>query len=55
VHFFLFRYVAGATSDHDDEVDDARWVPIDEARRTMAYRGERDVLERALAWLDRET
>ena len=33
VHFFLFDYVAGDTADHDHEVDEARWIPLEEAAR----------------------
>jgi 8-oxo-dGTP pyrophosphatase MutT (NUDIX family) len=47
VDFFLMRYVAGSTEDHDHEVDDARWFPIDEALRTLSFEGERDILRRA--------
>ena len=47
VYFFLFRYTTGSTRDHDDEVDDARWFPIDEAQRTLSFENERHVLELA--------
>lgn len=40
VHVFLMRYVAGSTDDHDDEVQDARWVDIDEAARTLTFKDE---------------
>ena len=41
VHFFLCEFVAGATADHDHEVDDARWIPLEEARTALTYPGER--------------
>jgi 8-oxo-dGTP pyrophosphatase MutT (NUDIX family) len=44
VHFFLFPYERGDTADHDHEVLEARWVPIAEAERMLAFRGERKVL-----------
>lgn len=47
VYFFLFRYTKGSTRDHDDEVDDARWFPIEEAQRTLSFENERHVLELA--------
>ena len=47
VDFFLFRYTKGSTRDHDDEVDDARWFPIEEAQRTLSFESERQVLELA--------
>jgi 8-oxo-dGTP diphosphatase len=47
VHFYLLRYLSGDVRDHDAEVNEARWVEIDEARALLAFAGERKVLERA--------
>ncbi len=47
VHFYLLRYVAGDTRDHDWEVNEARWVPIDEATQQLTFDSERSVMERA--------
>jgi 8-oxo-dGTP pyrophosphatase MutT (NUDIX family) len=47
VHFYLLRYVGGDTSDHDWEVNEARWVPIDDATRQLTFDSERRVMERA--------
>jgi 8-oxo-dGTP pyrophosphatase MutT (NUDIX family) len=47
VHFFLLRYVSGDTNDHDWEVNEARWVPIDDATSQLAFDNERRVMERA--------
>ena len=47
VHFFLMRAVGGDTGDHDDEMEDVRWFPLDRALKRAAYRGEREVLARA--------
>ena len=49
VHFFLCEYVDGSTSDHDHEVDDARWIALSNARETLSYPGERALIERLLA------
>ncbi|HEU4975821.1 MAG TPA: NUDIX hydrolase [Baekduia sp.] len=49
VDFFLFEYVAGDVADHDHEVEDARWVPLAEASRTLTYDGERSMAARALS------
>jgi 8-oxo-dGTP pyrophosphatase MutT (NUDIX family) len=54
VHFFLFDYVSGSTRDHDHEVDDARWIPLEEARTALSYPGERALIERALSKSARE-
>jgi 8-oxo-dGTP pyrophosphatase MutT (NUDIX family) len=47
VHFFLLRYVSGDTKDHDWEVNEARWVPIDDATSQLTFDNERRVMERA--------
>jgi 8-oxo-dGTP pyrophosphatase MutT (NUDIX family) len=47
VHFYLLRYLAGDTSDHDWEVNEARWVPIEEAASQLAFDNERRVVEAA--------
>jgi 8-oxo-dGTP pyrophosphatase MutT (NUDIX family) len=49
VHFYLFDYVSGSTDDHDHEVEDARWMPLGEARTALSYPGERALIERALS------
>jgi 8-oxo-dGTP pyrophosphatase MutT (NUDIX family) len=47
VHFFLMRAVGGDIDDRDDEMEEVRWVPLERALKRAAYRGERDVLQRA--------
>ncbi len=47
VHFFLMRARGGRLADHDEEMEDVRWFPLERAMAAAAYRGEREVLERA--------
>jgi 8-oxo-dGTP diphosphatase len=47
VHFYLLRYLSGDTGNHDWEVNEARWVPIDDAASQLAFDNERRVVERA--------
>ena len=47
VHFFLMRLTGGDPDDRDDEMEEIRWFPLERAMKRAAYRGERDVLERA--------
>jgi 8-oxo-dGTP pyrophosphatase MutT (NUDIX family) len=51
VHFYLCEFEDGDTADHDHEVDDARWMPLADARRRLTYPGERAMIERALSIL----
>ena len=49
VTFFLFRYRSGSVRNHDHEVDSAEWVPLEDAPRLLAYKGERQMAEAALS------
>ena len=56
VSFYLLRYESGAIDDVTDamrvEVKQALWIPLDEAVKKLAYRGERDVVRRAQQYLE---
>jgi 8-oxo-dGTP pyrophosphatase MutT (NUDIX family) len=49
VSFFLFQYRSGSVQDHDHEVDSAEWVPLEDAPRLLAYKGEREMAELAMS------
>jgi 8-oxo-dGTP pyrophosphatase MutT (NUDIX family) len=52
VSFFLFRYRSGSLRDYQrSEVDGAEWIPLDEAPKRLAYRGEKDMARLALSQL----
>jgi 8-oxo-dGTP pyrophosphatase MutT (NUDIX family) len=52
VSFFLFRYEGGRLGElepeHDHEVAEARWLPLDEATELLSYAGEREMARRAM-------
>ena len=52
VSFFLLRAGRGRIGDIDEsmriEVDEARWLPLDEAPRLLSYDGERKMAAKAL-------
>ena len=56
VSFFLLRYRSGEIDDVSREmrveVRRAFWIPLEEAPRKLAYRGERDVVRRAQQYLE---
>jgi mutator protein MutT len=52
VVFYLLRYLSGNTADHDEEVEEARWMPLVRACAELTYEGEREIVARALAALD---
>src|SRR3954447_16200168 len=49
VAFYLCNYVSGDTADHDHEVEEAQWMPLERARAELSYPGEREMIERALS------
>jgi 8-oxo-dGTP pyrophosphatase MutT (NUDIX family) len=51
VSFFLLEYVSGEVEDHDREVEDARWLALEQAASELTYEGERDMAARALSRL----
>jgi 8-oxo-dGTP pyrophosphatase MutT (NUDIX family) len=54
VAFFLFDYRGGSLDEHDDEVEEARWMPLEEAARALSYDGEREMAARALSAIARD-
>jgi 8-oxo-dGTP pyrophosphatase MutT (NUDIX family) len=49
VSFFLFRYRSGRLADHDHEVEEALWIPLEEAHDRLAYRSEKEIAQTALS------
>ena len=58
VSFFLVRYEGGRLGDIPEEfrheVAEARWLPLAEAPSLLAYRGEREIAEKAFEVLAAE-
>ena len=52
VTWFLFSYRAGDIADHDEEVEEARWIGLKEAQTALTHAAERDMIGRALACLE---
>jgi 8-oxo-dGTP pyrophosphatase MutT (NUDIX family) len=59
VSFYLLRYRRGRIDDvpaaYRHEVAEARWLPLEDAPRLLAYRGEREMAALALDSLDADT
>ena len=58
VSFYLMRYVSGEidnlTSDMRIEVKQARWIPLAEAAKQLAYSNERKVLRQAQDYVEKQ-
>ncbi len=54
VSFYLLRYSRGRLGDLPaetaHEVAETRWLPLEEASQLLAYKGEREMAEKALAY-----
>jgi 8-oxo-dGTP pyrophosphatase MutT (NUDIX family) len=55
VSFYLLRYRRGRIGDvspeHAHEIEEARWLPLEEAPQLLSYTGEREMADRALAYV----
>jgi 8-oxo-dGTP pyrophosphatase MutT (NUDIX family) len=47
LHLFLLEYEKGDVAEHDNEVDDARWVGLGEAETALAFASERKAMREA--------
>jgi 8-oxo-dGTP pyrophosphatase MutT (NUDIX family) len=47
VTFYLIRYESGDVTDHDHEMEEAKWMPFAQAIRELSYDGERQMVTRA--------
>jgi 8-oxo-dGTP pyrophosphatase MutT (NUDIX family) len=58
VSFFLVRYAGGRLGDIPEEfrheVAEAKWLPLEEAPRLLAYGGEKEMARKALARLSED-
>ena len=51
VAFYLFEYRSGSLEDHDQEIEAALWMPLQQAAEALTYPGEREIVRRALSRL----
>ncbi|HEX5226014.1 MAG TPA: NUDIX hydrolase [Solirubrobacteraceae bacterium] len=54
VSFFLFEHSGGDIADHDDEVEEVRWISLQEARSSLTHAAEREMVDLAIASLQKE-
>jgi 8-oxo-dGTP pyrophosphatase MutT (NUDIX family) len=48
VVFYLLEYRSGELA-HDHEIEQVRWMPLEQAARSLTYEGEREMVQRALS------
>jgi 8-oxo-dGTP diphosphatase len=52
VYFYLIRYLKGDVRHHDAEVEEACWVPIEEALKKLVFPTERKMMRKAIAFIE---
>ncbi len=51
VYYFLMEPRGGDLSRHDSEIDEAKWVTLNDAVQLASYRSDREIIEKARAML----
>jgi 8-oxo-dGTP pyrophosphatase MutT (NUDIX family) len=49
VAFFLMAYRSGDVADHDHEIEEAYWLPLERAAHELTYEGEREMVRSAMS------
>lgn len=52
VHFYLLEYRSGDVANHDHEVEEAKWVSVEEAVELLEFKSEREVVEKARGMIE---
>ena len=47
VTYFLMEYVSGDLSDHDWEMEDAQWIPLDKVEEKLSFKSDKEVFQKA--------
>ena len=55
VYFFLMEYTKGNVRNHDLEVDECKWFPINDAMKMIEYDDEKEILKKAKRMIFRKS
>lgn len=47
VVYYLLEYIGGDITNHSWEVDEAKWVPINEAFMKVSYKSDKEIIQKA--------
>lgn len=51
VYYFLMEYVSGDTKNHDFEMENVEWIPLDEVLNRLTYPSDKKVWQQAIKML----
>ena len=54
VHFYLMSATGGDVSLHDHEFDFAKWVPVEQALKTLTYENEVKIVQKGLSMVSKK-
>lgn len=46
VHYYLMRYQSGSPEDHDWEIEEVIWIPLEEALKKASYKTDKEILKK---------
>jgi 8-oxo-dGTP pyrophosphatase MutT (NUDIX family) len=47
VYYFLIEYIDGDITQHDNEMENVEWLPIDKVRERLTYKSDQEVWQEA--------
>ena len=48
VYYFLMEYISGDPKNHDWEMMDAKFVPVEEVKKTLSFKSDKEAFEETL-------
>jgi len=54
VYYFLMEYISGNINDHDWEMQEVEWIPVDEVEKRLTYSSDKKVWKVALRAINRQ-
>lgn len=51
VTYFLMEYMSGNIADHDWEMEDAQWLPVEQVEERLTYKTDKQVFQKAKEFL----
>ena len=54
VYYFLMEYISGDPKNHDWEMMDAKFVPVEEVKKTLSFKSDKEAFTKALILFNRK-
>lgn len=48
VYYFIMKYIGGDITQHDHEMEEVEWLPINEVEARLTYKSDKDTFKEAL-------